>query len=546
MDATVVHDPIAAARDLLPAWTVWGNDVVFVAVALLLSVSMTRVGAWIAFRPYRATHPQEWFEQARLAFPVRYVVSVASLAFPVLIGIWGFWLGRGLSPVPRPFLAVSTALTTVLVILNYYRHINAEISSEIVSFRAAVRSIVTRLILFMPHLVVAFTVMAAMPDHLDRKAWLLLALTAILTTFFAGGGNLIAARLFGLAHPASPRLAEITARAAARTAVSPKAVYEVDWQIVNALAFPLIKRLAFTRRAVERLTDEELDVICAHEMGHLAEPRGMHVFRIAIAVAVALFFPAIFPTLGSYGITGVVVLLVCYFSVIYLFAAVSRRMENRADAVATAGESTNAAYARALEHLYRLNLIPAVTSLKCQAHPDLYDRLVASGVQPEYPRPRPPSRRRMWATLAIMFAPIPFVPTALGVLVESLDKEPVPRTLHVALILPSNEAWCLGHLGEARDEASDFDQATVFFRAAATIDRTAWQYPANLTRTCLRANRCEDAEGALRDARARRSTAESDPDTDEWFQDMERAIEACRESQHVPKLRGAQFTLLRK
>jgi hypothetical protein len=37
--------------------------------------------------------------------------------------------------------------------------------------------------------------------------------------------------------------------------------------------------------------------------------------------------------------------------------------------------------------LYEENLIPAVMAQR-RTHPDLYDRLIAAGVQPDYPRPQ--------------------------------------------------------------------------------------------------------------------------------------------------------------
>jgi len=47
-------------------------------------------------------------------------------------------------------------------------------------------------------------------------------------------------------------------------------------------------------------------------------------------------------------------------------------------------------YARALARLYEANFAPAVMPRK-HSHPHLYDRLVSAGVQPDYPRPEPPT-----------------------------------------------------------------------------------------------------------------------------------------------------------
>lgn len=537
MSSAVAQDAIAAARDLLPAWTIWGNDVVFVAASVLLSAVMTQLGTWIAVRPCRESQHREWFEQARLAFPARRVVATAGLLFPLLIVTWGFLMRHELSPFPRPVLSILTALIATLPMFPIYRQVDIQAGSEAVSLRVAIRSVAARVILLMPHLAIALPVMTVMPDRFDNKALILLALTAILATFFVAGGNLFAAGLVGLAHPASARLTEITAQSAARTGVNLRGVYEVDWRMVNALAFPLAKRLAFTRRAVETLTDEELEAICAHELGHLAESLPVHAFRLFAAVAAALFFPAIIPTAGSFGIIGAAVLLIGFLALNYSFAGVSRRMEKRADAVATAVEPTNIAYAKALEHLYCLNLLPAVTGLKCQTHPDLYDRLVASGVQPDFPRPPLPSRRRVMAALLVMLAPIPFMAAGYVAIIESLNTDAVPReaTVHLALLLPTDEAMCLYELGRARDAAGEFGQAIIFLRAASTINESEWLYPAYLARAFLSAEYCEDAANALRDARARKSKTENSADGDPWFREVEEAIEECREHRMKPR-----------
>src|SRR4029077_18889578 len=132
-----------------------------------------------------------------------------------------------------------------------------------------------------------------------------------------------------------------------------------------------------------------------------------------------------------------------------------------------------AAYARALEHLYRLNLLPVVSGLKCQTHPDLYDRLVSCGVQPEYPRPPAPSRRRMLAALVVMLAPLPFItgtfPAAIGTLADN-DMSSDAAIYHL-MLLPGDEAWCLNRLGNNRNDAGQFNDAAVFFQAASAIDR---------------------------------------------------------------------------
>ena len=55
-------------------------------------------------------------------------------------------------------------------------------------------------------------------------------------------------------------------------------------------------------------------------------------------------------------------------------------------------EIQRGAFARALVHLSELNLSPAVLPGNAGTHPHVYDRLLAAGVTPEFPRPAVPER----------------------------------------------------------------------------------------------------------------------------------------------------------
>ncbi|MEI9950222.1 MAG: hypothetical protein WDO74_14905 [Pseudomonadota bacterium] len=91
-----------------------------------------------------------------------------------------------------------------------------------------------------------------------------------------------------------------------------------------------------------------------------------------------------------------VLFILCAFA----YRSLSRRLEQRADSAASQNGQDEGEYALALERLYELNLIPAVTYVR-QTHPHLYDRLIASGSTPTFPRPRPPP---LWpGLLSILF-----------------------------------------------------------------------------------------------------------------------------------------------
>ena len=101
----------------------------------------------------------------------------------------------------------------------------------------------------------------------------------------------------------------------------------------------------------------------------------------------------------------------------------SRRLEARADRLACAHEPDPGAYALALAKLHEENLIPAVT--RQRLHPDLYDRLLAARVQPDYPRPNKPSALAFHALVLSML---------LGLLiVRAINGEPdQPESLRLS------------------------------------------------------------------------------------------------------------------
>ncbi len=150
----------------------------------------------------------------------------------------------------------------------------------------------------------------------------------------------------------------------------------------QAYAFPSGKKLLFTERLLELLSDEELASVCAHELGHLKESK---LDQIKRHVHVLAFWPLIFmsPLCHRFGPLAFLALLVNAALVPRIYQKISQRLERRADALAKGNETDSGHYARALEKLYEDSLLPAVTASQ-KTHPHLYDRMLAAGVTPEY------------------------------------------------------------------------------------------------------------------------------------------------------------------
>ncbi len=198
-------------------------------------------------------------------------------------------------------------------------------------------------------------------------------------------------RALRLLRKPSARLQELVDETSGKLGVKVNATWEWASPEANAMAFVVTKELAFTEKLLEIAPDDELRAITAHELGHLLEGRWIVLGRLAEAYK---FFPLIFmrPVQNEWGVMGIGLL---GFAVLGLWIGPPRwlrSLERKADQVAQSQTTDEGTYARALERLYRSNQMPAVLrKSSLLTHPDLYDRMIAAGLTPDYPRPEAPS-----------------------------------------------------------------------------------------------------------------------------------------------------------
>jgi Zn-dependent protease with chaperone function len=182
------------------------------------------------------------------------------------------------------------------------------------------------------------------------------------------------------------------------------AVWILPSYVCNAVALPQIRQLIFTDRLLSIISTEQTKASCAHEFGHLRESRKLLFVRVLLLV---LFFTVIFirPFLAvEYDNQHVLRMLVIYFIFMWLnifFAGrMTRQMEIRADKAMLENQMDTAIYARALALVYEANQMPAVMPRRSRGpHPDLYDRMIAAGLTPDFPKPSSPKRRASLVSL---------------------------------------------------------------------------------------------------------------------------------------------------
>jgi hypothetical protein len=207
-----------------------------------------------------------------------------------------------------------------------------------------------------------------------------------------------------------------------------------------------------------------------------------------------------------------------------LFRNVAARMEKRADEVAHTAVSP-ARYARALERLYEANLVPAVLSKKAaKPHPHLYDRVLAAGVTPGYPRPEPPSSRRFEAALVLPIVWLVFASAMLAGLPTLLTLPAIhdQRASDLVIALEPGPGPLLRRalFEEAHGRS---DGVLAFARAAASLAPEQHESVALAAMALARQGRCDEAEAMLADAAARAADAHEDP----WIVSAQASLAAC-------------------
>lgn len=375
----------------LGAWP-WGG--LTIVAAALLAMAVQRLAAGLAFRPFWRIQPDHWTEKARLASPGWTVLGIGQIVQPfiwaTLVGIASDWLAPG----ARPWLVPLVGLAAFAGAGRVSFRIEARVRQRAVTAGDSLRSWAVVLLFFLAPCVVFAAMLLKLPAEWNATAAGLVAVAVAIVVGLSCGGAVRLARWTGLLQPPTAGLRVMVARAAERAKVPEPAAYVLRWKMANAVAFPLSRAVAVTDWALANMPEEELTAICAHEIAHLEEPWRVHAVRLLGQCGWVLLFLG-GPFSGSLGSSaGWLVAVGSFLIVQRLVRWMARAMEVRADSAGKAHEGEAGTYAKALERLYEINLVPAVTRQRSATHPHLYDRLTAVGLTPAYARPAPPSRWR--------------------------------------------------------------------------------------------------------------------------------------------------------
>ncbi|MCB9654146.1 MAG: M48 family metalloprotease [Deltaproteobacteria bacterium] len=324
------------------------------------------------------------------------------------------------------------------------------------------------------------------------------ALNTAVTAVALRGGAMRLARACRLAAKAPADIQHAVSKVAQRANRPPPEVFVVAFPGVNALASPFSDAIAFSERAVETLSVDELAAIAAHEIGHLSEPGWAVALRWTQAL-IGGSLGALRPLFDLIGLKGTAIAYLVVFALLVSLRRVTHRLETRADEAAVA-QSDGAEYARALEHIYRANMVPPVLAGQFLTHPNLYDRLLASGMTPDYLRPAGPKMGRvriaLVASVVSLIAIFPLLNAATTHPPAWLISSEVTRA-QVAVAVFGARAWHLGRLGGVLEDAGQLEPAVNLFRAAKALAPDAIYYQARFSVGLAKSGACDQARIAL-------------------------------------------------
>jgi Zn-dependent protease with chaperone function len=368
----------------------------------------------IALIPWRKSVGKHWTERARLLYPARVSSVINTFLIPAnLISVQlslepeisDWWLA----------LAITAWLGAVLGGFPFNREVFPQFN-----FRSWLHQVWSTWTLYLGVLFVYAVCALIMPVQFGWPTIAIASVALLFRLWQLCGLHLKLLCWIKLLNPADKRLQRIVMETSSRMGIPVRGVWILTGIYAQAFALPTTRELLFSKRLLEICDDSEVSAICAHELGHLTESKMVLFRRIVGSIAL---FPLIFfkPAIHAFN-PFMPLLLVLPALLLLVVRGLSIRMEKRADQVATDNQTEPGVYGRALEKLYRENLIPAVNASNRRSHPHLYDRLFAAGITPDYPKPLPPKRLNWTSYLMLASAFIlPVLISIVKILPDFLD-----------------------------------------------------------------------------------------------------------------------------
>jgi Zn-dependent protease with chaperone function len=256
--------------------------------------------------------------------------------------------------------------------------------------------------------VLFFAGVALQTGRPDARFFVILGIFLVAMLLWSLGCHLGLLEWVGALRPGRPALSAACQEAAAAAGLPAPRVWEIADSTANAFALPFRRAVLATTPLLDILNGPQLAAVCRHEMAHLAEPLRVHLPKLLMPLFYAFWMSL--PTLLRVAPRGTEPLVfiggpLAYLLLVRLLTAGSHHRETVADQAAVRSDDDPAVYTSALEAIHRANRIPARLGHGKRTHPDLYDRMLAAGIQPGFSCPAPPPRG--WQRVATLLSVAP-------------------------------------------------------------------------------------------------------------------------------------------
>jgi len=327
---------------------------------------------WLALVPWRRSKDQHWTQRARRFHPVRVAAANNLWVLPALLTVIVMLVWPDAHP-QWAWLLLATAIGAVVGTIPMDHEVFPRIP-----MRALLRQVAATWTMRFLLWSVFLTAIALMPLQFSWEAWAVALAVLAMCVFWTCDGWIRIGRKLGLFAPAPERLQRIVSEIAAKMNVTVREICMTRISLAQAYALPASRRLLFSERLVELLSNVEIAAVCAHELAHFTESRSQHYSRYIVWL---MFLPWVLfnPVVHTLGVPGFLGLAVGSAIIPLVYRTISHRLELRADKIALAHEPDSGTYARALAKLYEDGLLPAMNPKQRASHPHLYDRLARRG-----------------------------------------------------------------------------------------------------------------------------------------------------------------------
>lgn len=368
-------------------------------IGLIFTLALNELGCW----RWKSTRAAHWTERAGKIYPMRRSAALNRRLIPVLCFL-GYWLA--FPDEGKLGIALLVAFAAWLgATLGSYRF--DKIVFPQLSFRTWLFSLATAWTRRIGAWAVLIVAAAIMPDQIGWPTFVIAAVVLVIQIGLCYGLWMWIGKKFGiyvLAQDSEP-ITEIARRTSQRMNVSYRRIWKMRSPVGYAAALTVTRDLIFSEGLLNAHPNEEIAAVCAHELAHLNESPRTHRMRLVSSFG---WFPFIFtrPAFHSFNWFGIALLWISSAFLAVPLRGLGRKMEVRADSIASSNQGAAGVYAKALERLYRSNHTPAVMPGDRLTHPHLYDRLLAAGITPDYPRPNPPNELDWTSGLMILLIAI--------------------------------------------------------------------------------------------------------------------------------------------